>query len=506
MAHLFEYQGKALLKEHGIAIPEGSVAATPQEAASVAAGLSGPVVIKAQTWSTSRVEAGGIRFADDPAQVQVAATQILGQKIGGVPVGQVLVETRLTIKQEFFISFGVDDASRAPFALFSLHGGSGIESRSAGVHRRPIRISQGLRAYQARDWLRQAGVEGRLLVLLAQTLERLWQVYRRFEVRSLEINPLALTDDGQLYALDCRLTIDDYAVFRRPELNIEVARELSRPPTQLDKIAYRVEAGDYRGTFYFFEMETEPTGGPRIGFHGGGGGGAMLAMDALLQEGFQLANFSDLSGNPPASKIYRAARLILAQPNLAGYFHSGSGVASQELTQTAQALVKAFREAPLTVPAVIRLGGNAEVEAIDILKEGTQDLPTPVMVFGRDATLATCARRLRELVEGQPQPESISDVSLPALPEASFDYIFSILTGQIAIDHTVCVACQSKPCLSACPPEILTLDAGGVILAISPEEAQRGGCIECAACQVSCHLYGQGGLRIIWPISELGLA
>jgi succinyl-CoA synthetase beta subunit len=506
MTHLYEYQGKALLRQYDLGVPDGKVAYTSQEAAAVARELGGSVVIKAQTWSTNRASEGGIRFAHDPDQAQAVTTQILGRKIGGVPVTQVLVETKLSIQQEFFVSFGVDDTTRAPFLLFSRHGGRGIENRRANVHRRPIRISQGLRAYQVRDFLRQAGIEGRLLIRLGQALEQLWRVCRHFEARSLEVNPLALAEDDRLYALDCRITIDDYAIFRHPELGIEVARELSRPPTRLDRIAYNVEADDYRGTFYFFEMETDPAGGPRIGFHGGGGGGSMLAMDTLLKEGFQLANFSDLSGNPPASKIYRAARLILSQPNLAGYFHAGSGVASQELTQTAQALVKAFCEAPLTVPAVIRLGGNAELEAIQLLEAGTRDLSVPVVAFGRDTTLATCARRLGELIDDQRQFEHTPDISWPAFSISPDDYVFSTLTGQIAVDHTACTNCQSKACLAACPPEILVRNGRGIVLAISPQEAQRGGCVECAACQVACHLDGQRGLHIGWPIAELELS
>lgn len=503
MARLYEVQGKALLKEYGLNVPDGEVVSTATQAAVAAQKLAGSVVLKAQTWTTSRAEAGGISFADDPEQAQMSAAQLLQMSFSGVPVTQVLVEQKLSIQQEFFISFGIDDASRAPFLLFSLHGGSGVEGRSSVMYRWPIKISWGLRAYQARALLRQAGIKGRLQVKLSDALARLWQVCRRFEARLLEVNPLALVDDGNLYALDCRMAIDDYAVFRHPELGLEVARELERPPTTLDKIAYRVEAGDYRGTFYFFEMQTDPAGGPRIGFHGGGGGGSMLSMDALLQEGFQLANFSDLSGNPPASKIYRAARLILSQPDLSGYFHSGSGVASQELTQTAQALVKAFREAPLTVPAVIRLGGNTEKEAIEILEAGTQDIPVPVVGFGRDTPLAVCATKLRGLIESG-QSGTAPDQSSSGLLNP--DYSFDIRTGNIEFDYTACRVCEGKPCIPACPPQILALDEEVVTLAISPEAARRGDCIECAACEVACQLYGQNGLHIRWPIAELELA
>jgi succinyl-CoA synthetase beta subunit len=506
VARLYEYQGKTLLKRHDIPIPNGLVVSTPQDAASVASRLGTSVAVKAQTWSTDRAKAGGVRFASEPEQAQVATAQILGRELGGVPVTQVLVEARVPVRQEFFVSFGVDDATRAPFVLFSHHGGTGIEGRATDVHRLSIRLSHGLRPYHARDLVRQAGITGRLQLHLGEILAQLWTVCRQYEARSLEINPLALAEDGQLYVLDCRIAIDDYAIFRHPELDIEVARELDRPPTALDKIAYQVEADDFRGTFYFFEMETSSAGGPRIGFHGGGGGGSMLAMDALLTESFRLANFSDLSGNPPASKIYRAARIILSQPNLAGYFHSGSGVASQELTETARALAKAFREAPLAVPAVIRLGGNAETEAIRLLEVDTQDLPAPVIAFGRDTDLATCVRRLRQLVATRQVGSQPNTAPTPTATTSTADYVFSIRTGEIAVDHAACAHCQSKACIAACPPQILELDGDAVVLAIPQDEAVRGGCIECAACEVACRLRGESGLHIRWPIPGLEAA
>src|SRR5207244_8491396 len=111
---------------------------------------------------------------------------------------------------------------------------------------------------------------------------------KSIDARSLEINPLVITKDGRVVAADCRLTVDDYAVFRHPELGIEIAREIDHPPTKLERIAYGVEQADQRGTFYFVQMATEPAASSKglIGFHGAGGGGSMMAMDAVLAEGF----------------------------------------------------------------------------------------------------------------------------------------------------------------------------------------------------------------------------
>jgi succinyl-CoA synthetase beta subunit len=131
--------------------------------------------------------------------------------------------------------------------------------------------------------------------------------------------------------------MDDYSVGRHRELEIEFVGEFDHPPTALEQIAWQVEKDDYRGTFYFIQMlEDFERGQGVIGFHGAGGGGSMINMDALLAQGFQIANYVDTSGNPPASKVYRAARIILQQKNIDGYFAGGSGVASQEQYHSAR--------------------------------------------------------------------------------------------------------------------------------------------------------------------------
>jgi succinyl-CoA synthetase beta subunit len=190
-------------------------------------------------------------------------------------------------------------------------------------------------------------------------------------------------------------------VFRHPDLGIEIARELDHPPTDLECVAYEVEQADHRGTFYFAQLNTEaaPESKGLVGFHGAGGGGSMMSMDAITSEGFTIANFCDTSGNPSAAKVYRAARIILSQPGLVGYFGSGSGVASQEQFWSAYGLAKAFWELNLDIPAVIRLGGNSEDRAVEILDEACRDLPGIVEGYKKDDSPRMIAGRFAELVE-----------------------------------------------------------------------------------------------------------
>ena len=506
MARLHEHKGKELLREFKIPTPKGILASSPEEVFNAVKEIASPVVIKAQIWATGRAGLGGIQFAQTPDEAKSASRKIFGLKVNDFEVTQVLVEAQIKIKQEFYAGIIIDDAAKSPVMIFSSMGGTGIEEIAAKhpekVGKLKIDIITGFKDFQARDLIRKTGISGRLQMQLADVLVKLWKVAKKYEARSAEINPLVLTEEGQVMAADCRIAVDDYAVFRHPELDIDIARELNRPPSELDKIAYDVEKNDYRGTFYFIQMEEGfQKGEGYVGFHGAGGGGSMMSMDAVVAQGFKLANFTDTSGNPPASKVYRAAKIILSQQNIDAYFGSGSGVASQEQYHSARGLVKAFREENLSIPAVIRLGGNSEDLAIDILENYTKDLPAPVEGFKKDDSAFSCAERLKELVDnykgnGKPEKQFTK-------PIAEKPYSFETITGTITYDHAACADCESKICIEKCVPEILKLENDVPVLAISKDEAKAGKCIECLACEVECIFHGNKGAYIDLPIAGL---
>lgn len=507
MARLFEFHGKKLLKEQGIRIPEGEVASSPEDAFRIAQKIGKPVALKIQVWVTGRAGINGIQFAENPESAREKAFRMLGMRVKAFVVDKLLVEEKLAIKSEYFAGLFINDAQKAPLLVFSSMGGTGIED-IAKVHPEkiaqiPVDVVRGLRDYEARNLLRKTGISGKLLLQLSETLVRLYRTARKYDARSAEINPLVLTEDDHVYAADCHLVVDDYAVFRHPELGIEVAREFDRPPTPLEKIAYHVEEKDYRGTFYFFQMTEEiPKEKRYIGFNGAGGGGSMMSMDAVLNKGFKLANYCDTSGNPAASKVYRAAKIILSQPHIKGYFASGSGVASQEQYHSARGLVKAFYEENLDIPGVIRLGGNFEEKAIEILATYLKDVPAKVEGYGRDDSPEFCAERMEVLInENDSIPYEVRPICDPVVPAEA--YAFETFTGEIFIDHSKCPNCQTKGCVEACKAEILKIDRGRAVLAVSGNEAKKGKCTECLACEIYCKFHEQDAIIIHLPIPGL---
>src|SRR5437016_6679958 len=327
---------------------------------------------------------------------------MLEMKVGQFPVEAVLVEEKIAIDREFFLSFAIDDATRAPTIIFAPGGGTGIEERAVSTRRIACDVTRGPDHSTVAEASASCGLSSTHATQLTDSIRKLFTAARKVEARSLEINPLVLTKDGQFIAADCRITIDDYAVTRHPELGIEIAREFDHPPTALERVAYAVEQSDHRGTFYFAQLATIAAKDSKglVGFHGAGGGGSMMSMDAIVNAGFTIANFTDTSGNPSASKVYRSARIILAQPDLVGYFGSGSGVASQEQFWSAYGLAKAFWELDLDIPAVIRLRGNTEDRAVDILRRTSKLLCAPVEGYRKTDTPAMIAERFTELVVG----------------------------------------------------------------------------------------------------------
>ncbi|MBW2030237.1 MAG: acetate--CoA ligase family protein [Deltaproteobacteria bacterium] len=418
MARLYEYQGKEILKKLGILVPEGRCISKEDEASDVAEKLGKPCVLKAQVWTTGRLEAGGIRFADIPGKAQEAARQVFDTRIKGSKVEKVLVEEKLNVEREFYAGIIVSNSYKVkgPVLVFSSEGGSSIEEVS---RRNPERISRldvdylrGVDEEAACKVISEVSFDGFVLREdLRQELVRvicdLYSAFKQYDARGLEVNPLVLTKDHRFVAADCHMTIDDNSVFRHPELGIELPRDMDRPPTEHEKKAWKIEEGDYRGTGYFAQMVPEIKGDGWLGFHGIGGGGAMLGASAFVSRGFKIANYADTSGDPPASKIYSVIKYILSQP-IDGYVLMGACLANQEQWHHAHAVAKAFKEEAKKrpgFPVIILIAGNKEKEAHEIITEAFKGLSLRWELYGRDYIYNTdfIADRVEELVKAYQQ-------------------------------------------------------------------------------------------------------
>jgi succinyl-CoA synthetase beta subunit len=508
MARLHEYQGKAILAVNGFKVPRGRAASTADEAVVAAKEIAGgrkgaEVVTKIQAWTTGRAGIGGVMFAKRPDDVRGHAARMLEMKVGQFPVEAVLVEEKIDIEREFFLSFAIDDAARAPVIIFAAGGGSGIEERAASTRRIPCDVKLGPQASGVSEAVASCGLAPEHAAGLSEAIQKLFAAARSVEARSLEINPLVLTKDGQFVAADCRITIDDYAVARHPELGIEIAREFDHPPTALERVAYAAEQSDHRGTFYFAQLATSAAKESKglVGFHGAGGGGSMMSMDAIVNAGFTIANFTDTSGNPSASKVYRASRIILAQPGLVGYFGSGSGVASQEQYWSAYGLAKAFWELDLDIPAVIRLGGNTEDRAVDILRrmsgllratvEGYRKTDAPAMIAGRFAELVAGALGAKWKPRPPRVPAFVKDPTATKLP---------VKSGRVWIDTAQWP--QIRRAVETHSGGLIVDRAGVPATALASEEFANKDS-ELLACDVECRLAGVEGFYLELDIPGL---
>ena len=417
MVRLYEYQGKRLLKTAGVSIPEGDVALNPEEVRVIAEKIGKPVAIKAQIWATGRFKAGGIKFANNPKEAEKVAEELIGTEIKGFKVERVLVEEKLDIEKEFYVGVIVDDSYKVkgPVVMFSTEGGVEIEEVAAKSPERiasmTVDVFRGIQAQDAHNLAAKLAVPTALLESLQTAICGVYEVFRKYDARAAEINPLVLTKERKIIAADCRISIDDSSVFRHSEIKVEIPRESSKPPTELDRIAWKIEENDFRGVSYYMQLVPKIKEVGYIGYHGMGGGGAMLGADALVRHGLKVANYADTSGNPTASKVYRCAKVILSQPGIEGYVAMDPNISSQEMWHTARGLARAFREDLKDkpgFPVLIVWGGNKVKESNKIMKETTKDLPIRLEIYAEDPVLGPhyniydvdpIAERMRELVE-----------------------------------------------------------------------------------------------------------
>jgi succinyl-CoA synthetase beta subunit len=345
---LHEYLSKRKFAEFGVPIPEGEVAETPKEARKIARKLGGPVVVKSQVLVGGRGKAGGIKVAQTPDEAEKNAAEILALTIKGLPVRKVLIDQAADIKDEIYLGITNDRSARKPVIMASSEGGVDIEEVASAT---PEKIIQchidpmiGLQNYQARDLAAGIDLSREHWRAFGKIAHGLWQAYSRTDATLAEINPLVVTGDQQLLAVDGKMVLDDNALFRHPEL--EEMRD-----TDVDAPA-EIEAR--KNGLSYIKLDGD------IGCMVNGAGLAMTTMDIIKLFGGEPANFLDIGGGASADKVSAALGIILSDPSVkAVLFNIFGGITRCDLV--AKGILEALEEVKTEVPMVVRLvGTNAE--------------------------------------------------------------------------------------------------------------------------------------------------
>jgi succinyl-CoA synthetase beta subunit len=353
---IHEYQARELFQKGGLPVPPGKVASTPEEAETIARELGGRVVVKAQVHSGGRGKAGGVKLADSPESAREHASRILGMTIRGLTVQKVLITPAEEIASEAYMAILVDRKSQAPILMASAAGGIDIEevavTNPEAIRKVRIDPRYGLlphQAYGIADFLYQ---DPDLVKQTTKVVTALYGVFLRNSCSLAEINPLIVTKSGEVRAIDAKVSIDDSALFRLPD--VELYRDLSAEPPSETKAR---NAG-----LSFVKLDGN------VGCCVNGAGLAMATMDLVKYYGGEPANFLDIGGSSNPDKVVAALEIITSDPNVRSIlFNIFGGITRCD--DVARGIVTAMDRIQIELPIVIRLTGTNEKEALEILKE-----------------------------------------------------------------------------------------------------------------------------------------
>jgi succinyl-CoA synthetase beta subunit len=353
---LLEYQGKLLFARHGIPVPAGSPATTVEEAVSAAEEIGYPCVVKAQVQIGGRGKAGGIKVAANREEAREHATAILGMDIRGLTVHEVWIEAASSIEAEYYASIVFDRSARAPLVMLSTRGGMDIEEVAeedpdsiATLHVDPL---LGFQDFHGRRLAFEAGVDADVVRPVGALLTQLYAAFVAEEAMLMEVNPLIVTPERTVTALDAKVTLDDNSLFRHPD-NAELRDTSAEDPQE--------QMARERGLTYV-KLDGD------IGILGNGAGLVMSTLDVVAQAGGSPANFLDAGGGSKAEAITSAVEVILSDPKVrAVLFNIFGGITRGD--EVARGLIEAFASISPQVPFVVRLDGTNDVEGRRLLAE-----------------------------------------------------------------------------------------------------------------------------------------
>lgn len=368
-----EHLGKDVLRRAGLAVPQGALASSPEEAARSAAELGGRVVLKALIPAGKRGKSGGILFADTPSQARAAAAQLIGKTIGGHHVGRLLVERAVPIERELYCAILNDPASASPLVLFSNEGGMDIEELNARAPEKIARHSVDIRHGLERAAAHELCGDDRI----ADVLVRLYEQFIALDCELLEINPLAMDTAGNPYLLDCKMNIDDSARPRQADFFALVERDAGPDGTALEQRAR--ELG-----LYYIELEGD------VGILANGAGLTMTTIDAVAHNGGNPANFLEIGGEA-YTKATVALELMLSNPRVKSVLVNFCG-AFARTDVMAEGVVAAYETLKPEIPFSFSIHGTGEERAIALVRERLGIEPHDVMDDAVRAAIAAARR------------------------------------------------------------------------------------------------------------------
>lgn len=378
--NLYEHEGKKLLAKHGIATPKGVVVKRNDDFAKAYTDLGvGNVVVKAQVLSGKRGKNNGIKFCANATDVAGACQELFATNIRGQYVSAVLIEEKLNIAEEHYVSIVYDTNRKQPMLIYSASGGMDIEEVSEDkITKEPLNI------------------KNETIKLEIPFSQELWNCFLAEDTRQVEINPLIKTADGKFVAADAKIAIDDDAFFRHEDwATFEPRTMMGRLPTEREVAAKKIDEGEayYRGTAgKYIELDGD------IGLILNGGGASIANMDALAKVGLKAANYTEYSGNPPREKVHQLAKVVLSKPGLKGLWMCGVVANFTNVKETFMGIVDALDEIKPTYPIVVRRDGTESAEGFALLEECAKRNNLNIKLFKKETGMSETAQVLADMI------------------------------------------------------------------------------------------------------------
>jgi succinyl-CoA synthetase beta subunit len=389
---LYEYEGKKLFGDFKIPIPDGKTATSSSEVESIAKELNKPLVLKSQVLTGGRGKAGGIKLVENPADTRKVAEELFKLKIKGYPVEKILIEPKLDIRQEIYLGVTIDRVNYKLVVIASAEGGVDIEETAAKspdkIVRKSFEIDSPLYTFDAYEIAKGIGLSSDLIKAAAPIIINLYKLFKAYDAKLAEINPLVITGDGNLIAADSRISLDDDATFRHPDLE-----------------AMGIEKRHEEGEMTPREQQAQEWGIPyldldgNIGMFPGGAGFGIMGNDFIHYYGGKPANFMDSGGGPTPERLAKMLVLLDDNPNVKAIFGARFGGISR-CDDFAKGVIMFLKDHGLSKPMVCRMTGNMWQEGVRMFADAKKEDPELFKQFefhGIETPIEEISKRAVEL-------------------------------------------------------------------------------------------------------------